>query len=140
MPPEDAVDEVRGWIRKAESDLRNIALVLPADDCPYDTVCFHAQQAAEKYLKAALTFLGIPFPKVHDLDELLDLLPAEADVPVARDALTELSQLAVAPRYPGWDADIDRELAERSHATAQSVKREVLALLRTRGFTPDASR
>jgi HEPN domain-containing protein len=136
MPPEDVLDEVRGWIRKAESDLRNIALVLPADDCPYDTVCFHAQQAAEKYLKAALTFLGIPFPKVHDLDELLERLPGDASVPVARDTVTELSQLAVASRYPGWDPEIDRELAERSRATAHSVKREVLAMLATRGFTP----
>jgi HEPN domain-containing protein len=136
MPPDDVLDEVRGWIHKAENDLRNIALVLPADDCPYDTVCFHAQQAAEKYLKAALTFLGIPFPKVHDLDELLERLPGDASVPVARDNLTELSQLAVAPRYPGWDPEIDRELAERSRATALSVKREVLGMLAARGFTP----
>jgi len=136
MPSEDAVDEVRGWMRKAESDLRNVELVLPANDCPYDTVCFHAQQVAEKYVKAALTFLGIPFPKVHDLDELLDLFPSDAGLSVARDSLTELSQLAVAPRYPGWDAEIDRTLAERSFATAQSVKREVLAMLATRGFTP----
>ena len=136
MPPDETLDEVRGWIRKADSDLRNVELVLPADDCPYDTVCFHAQQAAEKYLKALLTFLSTPFPRVHDLDEILDLVPPDARVPVAGDALTELSQLAVAPRYPGWDTEIDRQLAERAYATAQSVKREVMAMLATRGFAP----
>jgi HEPN domain-containing protein len=136
MPLEATLDEVRGWIRKAESDLRNVELVLPADDCPYDTVCFHAQQAAEKYLKALLTFVGAPFPKVHDLDELLDLLPRDVSVPVARDGLTELSQLAVAPRYPGWDAEIDRQVAERAYATARSVKQAVWSMLAGRGFLP----
>lgn len=136
MPTDETIDAARGWIRTAQGDLRNVALVLPADDCPYETVCFHAQQAAEKYLKAALTFLAIPFPKVHDLDELLDLLPADAAVSVGRDGLPELSQLAVAPRYPGWDTEIDRQVAERACATAQSVKREVLALLAARGFVP----
>jgi HEPN domain-containing protein len=106
------------------------------DDCPYDTVCFHAQRAAGKYLKAALTFLGVPFPKVHDLDELLDLVPSDAAMSSTPDGLTELSQLAVASRYPGWDPEIDRQLAERAHATAQSVKREVLAVLAACGFAP----
>jgi HEPN domain-containing protein len=139
MPPDDRLNEVRGWIRKAESDLRNIELVLPAENGPYDTVCFHAQQAAEKYLKAALTFLSVPFPKVHDLDELLDLFPAAIEPSVSRDALTELSQLAVASRYPGWDTDIDRHLAERAVATAQSVKREVQTILAVRGFDARAT-
>ncbi len=60
MPPRDVMEEVAAWIKKAESDLKNISLVLPAEDAPFDTVAFHAQQAAEKYLKALLTFYGVP--------------------------------------------------------------------------------
>jgi hypothetical protein len=42
-------DLVRGWFRKADSDLQT-ARTLVASAGPYDTACFHAQQAAEKYL------------------------------------------------------------------------------------------
>jgi HEPN domain-containing protein len=55
---------VRGWVEKAESDLKNAALALRAGhDCPADTVAFHAQQCAEKHLKAVLVFAGIDFPE-----------------------------------------------------------------------------
>ena len=47
LPP--AVD---AWIRKAENDFKNIRATLVRADPAWDTVCFHAQQAAEKYLKA----------------------------------------------------------------------------------------
>jgi len=62
MPREDACTHALAWLHKARSDLRNIELVLPAEDCPLDTVAFHAQQAAEKSIKALLGFLGIQPP------------------------------------------------------------------------------
>jgi len=40
------------------------------ENCPYDTICFHAQQCVEKYLKALLTSTHTDFPKTHDLIEL----------------------------------------------------------------------
>jgi len=43
------------------------------DGCPYDTVCFHCQQACEKYLKALLTLSGIHAPRTHDLEVLVAL-------------------------------------------------------------------
>jgi len=44
---------VAEWVRKAENDIRNAEYTLTmGEDCPYDTVCFHAQQCVEKYLKA----------------------------------------------------------------------------------------
>lgn len=54
VPPEQSAI-VRQWIEKAENDYRNFQNTLKmGEDCPYDTVCFHAQQCAEKYLKARL--------------------------------------------------------------------------------------
>jgi HEPN domain-containing protein len=49
-------DEVKGWLIKAESDFRVIEheLKLPDDEIVKDAVCFHCQQAVEKYLKAFL--------------------------------------------------------------------------------------
>ena len=85
--PED-LDVVRGWIEKAENDLTNAAHTLTLEDnCPYDTVCFHAQQCAEKYLKALLALRRIPFPKIHDLAELVLLVPGEDPVEVSSEEL-----------------------------------------------------
>ena len=51
--PPESLRWVRQWIEKAEGDLRNAEHTLTLEqDCPLDTVCFHAQQCAEKYLKA----------------------------------------------------------------------------------------
>ena len=78
VPPE-VTEVLRQWVRKAEHDLEAARLILAAEThCPYDTVCFHCHQAAEKYLKALLTLLGIQAPRTHDLGKLLALLPAEA--------------------------------------------------------------
>lgn len=64
---------IRAWLGKADNDLKNAELVLAAQDenCPYDTVCFHGQQAVEKYLKAFLVHHDIPFPRSHNLSDLV---------------------------------------------------------------------
>lgn len=55
------------WIAKAENDLLNIRNNLAAQHVPWDTVCFHAQQAAEKLLKALLVYHGQSPSRTHDL-------------------------------------------------------------------------
>ena len=44
----------RTWLAKAEHDLLNIENNLQGLEIPWDTICFHAQQAAEKFLKARI--------------------------------------------------------------------------------------
>lgn len=136
MPPEAVLHEVAAWIGKAENDLKNIELVLPAEDAPLDTVCYHAQQAAEKYLKALLTFLGIPFPKTHDLPELALRLPVDSAVRREVGDLSELADAAVSARYPGDMADYDRVTAEDMVRHALAVKTAVLAELERHGCVP----
>src|SRR5437016_2708330 len=67
--------EIWEWINKAEGDwatvLREAAVTI--DPNP-DAICFHAQQCAEKYLKARLVLAGIAFRKSHDLLYLLELV------------------------------------------------------------------
>lgn len=76
----DRCDLARGWLLKARSGLHACRQTLETDG-PYDTTCFHAQQAIEKALKALLAFHGQPVPRTHDLDELqrvcslLEVLP-----------------------------------------------------------------
>jgi len=91
----------REWVRKAEDDFR-AAEILSAgpEPCP-DQVCFHCQQSAEKYLKALLEELSIPFTKTHDLEDRLDrLLPRAGLLRRFRRGLRFLTGFAVDPRYP----------------------------------------
>ncbi len=60
---DDKINIVNAWLKKAENDLRTAEYIMTMHDPPYDTVCFHAQQCAEKYIKGFLTFHEIDFPK-----------------------------------------------------------------------------
>ncbi len=62
--------EYEKWFKKAEQDLFVIKNIINISDAPYEICCFHAQQAAEKYLKAYLTAPRYP-DEMHDLT-LLD--------------------------------------------------------------------
>ena len=137
MPPDQSALQARAWIKKARSDLRTIELLQVATDYPYDSVAFHAQQAAEKALKAVLTFAQIPFPRWHDLEELASLFPRDiaAELVLDPDSLGFLSQMAIAPRYPGDDDEIDEGLAHSAAAKAKMIFDRVTELLRRRGLT-----
>ncbi|MGH7573958.1 MAG: HEPN domain-containing protein [Longimicrobiales bacterium] len=100
MPPEryDA-DDPREWIRLARGDLALAEANVPG--APPELLCFHAQQAAEKAIKAVLIHARVAFPHTHDLDRLLDILE-ENDTAIpgrVRDA-TALTDYAVRTRYP----------------------------------------
>lgn len=97
------------WIEKAEADLATARRELAAIDHPnYDAVCFHAQQCAEKYLKAYLQEADLPFRRTHDLSQLLALtLSIERTWTSMTADLNALSAFAVEYRYPGESADLD---------------------------------
>ncbi len=94
------------WIDKAEGDYLMARREMGANRSPnYDGICFHAQQAAEKYFKARLHAAAIPFGKIHDLSVLLDLvLPVEPEWELLRPAAETLTDYAVRFRYPGASA------------------------------------
>ena len=70
------------WFEKAEHDLVMIQKAMVGEGVPWDMVTFHAQQAAEKYLKGFLVARAIDPPKIHDLRSLL-LLCRESDTTLA---------------------------------------------------------
>ncbi|MGD1862841.1 MAG: HEPN domain-containing protein [Leptolyngbyaceae cyanobacterium] len=118
-------DLAAGWFRKADSDLTTAQLVL-ASEGPYDTACYHAQQAAEKYLKGFLAFRGMAIPRIHDLLELNQLCAnATENWLVKVDILAELMPYAVESRY---DLEFfpDQETASEALELAQRVKAVVL--------------
>ena len=94
------------WIDKADGDWFSAQREARARTHPnYDAACFHAQQCAEKYLKARLQEAGIVFKKTHDLVNLLNLiLPIEPTWSALRADLIALTAFAVEYRYPGNSA------------------------------------
>ncbi len=134
MPHEGASSVAAAWLRKALNDLRSIEILGRDPDPPLDMLCFHAQQAAEKCLKALLAFRGVPFPRTHDLTVLVGLAGPDLGLAADDDDLVELSHLAVAPRYPFEIEEITREVADRAIRTARRVEALVRTALRTSGF------
>jgi HEPN domain-containing protein len=114
----------RGWFLKAESDL-NTAKRMVESDGPYDTACFHAQQAAEKYLKGLLALRGEPFHRTHDLEELQHLGEGLPAWPLAGLDLAELSSYAVEARYD-FEFWPDRQTAQEAVGLASEVRKLVL--------------
>ena len=94
------------WVGKAEGDFHSCLRQVRARRHPNpDSACFHAQQCAEKYLKARLQEAGLAFPKTHDLLDLLNrLLAVEPAWTALNPQLTQLVNYAVAFRYPGTSA------------------------------------
>ena len=131
MPGDDAlVFLVRQWVDKAENDLKTAAHVLKMrSQCPTDTVCFHAQQCVEKYLKALLLLHAVDFPKVHDVARLVHLLPPAilADWPLVEQQ--KLTAYAVVTRYPGDYPMISLADARWTVRIARKIRAEIRRLL-----------
>jgi HEPN domain-containing protein len=130
MPERERVLEVvREWLAKAENDLKTAAHTLKLGaDCPTDTVCFHAQQCVEKYVKAVLVLQGIDFPKTHDLENLAGLLPGRVRLSLSAEEQGRLTEYATGARYPGW-GDIPLAEARRAVTIARRLRKEIRGLL-----------
>ncbi len=96
----------REWIDKAEADWNSAGLLFRSRKHPdYDGACFHAQQCAEKYLKARLVEAGIHFSKTHNLIALHGLaLAVEPSWTLLQQHLRALNVYAIDYRYPGSTA------------------------------------
>lgn len=116
------------WLAFAQGDLAAARVLLGAD-VPPRTAAWHAQQAAEKALKAVLVARGETVPKTHDLLDLARRIGAPIeDMPTTRN-LAELSYHAVQPRYPDDLADVDEADALESVSTAEAILAEAERLI-----------
>jgi HEPN domain-containing protein len=128
---------VRQWVVKAENDLLNASHTLKLGDTgPLDTVCFHAQQCVEKYLKALLSFYEIDFYRTHDLSALLALLPAHLRPEMSAEEQARLGDYATAMRYPGDYEPVSLAEAERAVQVARRVRTQVRRRLPRAGTLP----
>lgn len=124
----DRATLVQGLIRKGDSDLADARRTLMSEG-PYDTACFHAQQACEKYLKAYLAWHEQAIPRTHDLEELQRLCVEMGPMPeLSTLDLTELTAYAVELRY---DAEFwpPQPTAREAVLIAEKVHRVILGTL-----------
>ena len=133
---EDVVVKVREWAAHADDDMRvaQHTLTLP-DACPYRLVAYHAQQCAEKYLKAFLVLRGIDFPFTHNIARLLELCSEHAGWADSLTDAEELTPFAIAARYPGDDEPVSEPEARRAVEIATRVRDEVRTALGSEGVT-----
>ncbi|MEW6028229.1 MAG: HEPN domain-containing protein [Chloroflexota bacterium] len=96
------INELKSWISYAEEDYSAARALLKHAKPKLFSACFHAQQCAEKYLKAMLLLKDVDFPKTHDLISL-NMLCNQAGIFTGFNPhdLVELSRHAVETRYPG---------------------------------------
>jgi HEPN domain-containing protein len=93
-------EEAQLWMQSADSDFEVIDGCVRAGVHPWNQLCFHAQQGAEKYLKALLVANGIAPPKTHNLAKLVELLlPFQPSVAALMPECVLLTPYAVAERY-----------------------------------------
>jgi HEPN domain-containing protein len=115
------------WFQKAENDLLNIKNNLSAENIPADTCCFHAQQAAEKYLKAYLISRNISFPKTHDLKFLLkSCTEMNTNFSSIQLPVYSLITYGIIPRYPDETEELTFEDAQHAYDNAIIIKEFIL--------------
>ncbi len=124
---------VRKWIQFADEDLRLAEHALKlSSGCPYRLIAYHAQQCAEKYIKAFLVFHEIEFPYTHNLRKLLQLCGEKLRQEL-EDADT-LTPFAVTTRYPGIDEEVSKFEALSAIKIAKIVKKQILEKLSEKNF------
>ncbi len=95
-------EAVAEWLTKARNDWAAVEILLASGRAPAETVCFHAQQYAEKLLKAVLTHEEIEVPRTHDLRRLIQLAaPSAPGLAVFTEDVDVLTAYGVQTRYPG---------------------------------------
>jgi HEPN domain-containing protein len=132
MNRDEAIKDLVGkWIKKAENDLLTAERELSFEDPVTQTICFHCQQAAEKYLKAFLVHHQIYFPKTHRILELLELCATvDSSFPDELQDADNLTDYAVEIRYPDVWLEPKVEDAKKALETAGKVREFVLERLK----------
>jgi HEPN domain-containing protein len=121
-PPDDPIE----WLNRAKSNLARATADINISNIYLEDLCFDAQQAAEKAIKALLLFRGVVFPFVHDLAELVTVLQRSGEeVPPSIAEAARLTRFAVETRYPSLAEAVTREDYNRAVAIAAEVIRWV---------------
>lgn len=130
-------DDPREWLNRARSNLAHAKAQIPG--VYLEDLCFDAQRAAEKAIKAVFIARRVTFPFIHDLAELLTLLQGSGeDLPLSTREAGWLTRFAVVDRYPG----LTEPVSENDYASAIGMANAVVtwAEMRVRELAANAER
>ncbi len=117
---------IKQWLIKAKHDLGTAKLTLENEPEFSDIICFHAQQAVEKYLKAYMIYLNLEPIKTHNLSYLLDLIKEEDKNNLVTDSFYEkieqLEGYSVEIRYPDEYFEPSFEEAKKAFQISLEIK------------------
>jgi HEPN domain-containing protein len=127
--------KVLEWVSHAEADLvmAKLGLSLTVKEA-YTLVAFHAQQCAEKYLKAYLIFWNLDFPYSHNISLLIELCSEKANWITELEDAEILTNYATTLRYPRIDIKVTKEEAIRAVEIAEHVRDVVRNALNEKGL------
>ncbi|HNR88467.1 MAG TPA: HEPN domain-containing protein [Spirochaetota bacterium] len=126
MSPEEIVPgSPADWLRFAVSDLE-LARRGRSPEVMLEILCFHAQQAAEKALKALIISTGLEVPRTHNIKTLLDIIADHASIPETLTAASLLTDYSVSSRYPG----ISEPVTDAEYDMAIHLAQMVIAWVR----------
>ncbi len=126
-------DLVSKWIKKAEGDLLTVERELSFEDPVTQTICFHCQQAVEKYLKAFLIHHQIYFTRTHKIMELLEsCATVDSSFRDELQSADNLTDYAEEIRYPDVWLEPTTKDAKEAFEIARKVKEFVLERLKDR--------
>ena len=109
------------WIKFAEDDLEAAKVLMKSNPHLSGIIVFHAQQAAEKIIKAFLIHVEIPFGKIHDLNKLLSMIEIRPEFSASLyDTIELFEKFAVEVRYP--DGEVIPTFEEAIYAIASAEK------------------
>ena len=121
------------WVQKAEADWLAIGSLLAGQRIPWDVVCFHCQQTAEKYLKALLITLDVEFEPMHDLLRLARLASGvEPELRILFDPLSILNPYSVQVRYPDDWREIEQDEGTAAVEQARTIRLALRNLISAR--------
>ena len=94
---------VKEWLQRAKSNLKIAIDGKISDEVFYEDLCFNAQQAIEKALKALFILYDVSIPKTHNIGFLLESLEKYTDIELTKNIKQSviLTEYAVQSRYPG---------------------------------------
>lgn len=110
------------WLKRARSSLERAKMGKVSQGILYEDLCFDAQQAVEKSLKAMLVKLNQSFPKTHSIGILLKLIKeAGVEIPENINQAKLLTAYAVDTRYPGDYEPVNKEEYKEALKIAEDV-------------------
>jgi HEPN domain-containing protein len=137
VPDEQILHKVKQWFVHGDEDIRlavHAMTMQGEEEPPYRLVAYHAQQCAEKYLKAFLVYCVVDFPYTHNISILLELCGEHTDWPVELQDAEQLTLYSITTRYPGEDEEVTESEAKRAIELAQQVRTQVRNALEQLGM------